>query len=157
MERSESQRKYYDGNKVAIMSAQRKRRNTIRHNGLRTVYCAGKMTGLPGLGFDKFDAARDKLQREGWLVYSPADNDRKNGFDPDADTVETSPSQYSEMFRWDIARLLEADAIYMLSNWRDSEGAITEHRIAKAIGLDIMYEGRDATRGASLSDAEASQ
>lgn len=39
-----------------------------------------------------------------------------------------------------IAELSRCDAIYMLSNWRDSEGAIIEHQIAKTTGMEIFYD-----------------
>src|ERR1044072_2986751 len=41
----------------------------------KTVYLAGKMSGLPHFGFDKFaEAARDLRKRE-FLVLSPAEMD----------------------------------------------------------------------------------
>jgi hypothetical protein len=40
----------------------------------------------------------------------------------------------------DIWELLFCDAIYMQSNWKDSRGARIEYRVAKLIGLKIIFE-----------------
>lgn len=40
----------------------------------------------------------------------------------------------------DLEILKRCDAIYLLSNWRDSEGAKTEKELAEKIGLKILYQ-----------------
>lgn len=42
-----------------------------------------------------------------------------------------------------IELLKRCDAIYMLDGWRDSEGSVEELRIAKEIGLRVMFERYD--------------
>jgi hypothetical protein len=138
--RSEIQRKYYDANRAAIMTAQRERRKAKRSNGKRSCYLAAPMTDCPGLNFSAFDRARDKYAALGYDVRSPADNDRANGLDPDADTTSTTREWYAAMYRWDMRQLLEVDAIVMLPGWRDSRGATTEHGIAVALGLQIIED-----------------
>ena len=43
--------------------------------------------------------------------------------------------------RQDVKALCDCDAIYMLTNWADSKGAIIEHTIAMYLGMRVVYEG----------------
>ena len=42
--------------------------------------------------------------------------------------------------RHDIKLLCDCDAIYMLNGWRESAGAKIEHKLARDIGIEIIYE-----------------
>jgi len=47
---------------------------------------------------------------------------------------------YEEGLRTCIKLLCECDTIYMLHGWSQSLGAKLEHKIADAIGMNIIYE-----------------
>lgn len=117
------------------------------------VYIAGPMTGYERFNFDAFDTAAYTLRKQGKEVFSPADHDRellgksrdwvpsvsdsegpwlKWGI-PNAPTLRT---MLGDDLRW-IAQ--HADALHMLKGWEKSRGAITEHALGVALGLEITY------------------
>ena len=102
------------------------------------VYCAGPMRGYPAFNFPAFFAAADRLRADGWTVLNPAEHDKDGGFDETQETLEGFDLHAA--FRWDIEAVLRSDAIYMLAGWELSTGANIEHSVAKAIGLEVLYE-----------------
>jgi len=75
------------------------------------IYIAGKMTGDPGYPF-KFARAAELLKASGHIVLNPANN-----------PIGMSREAYMQI---DIAMMGQADAVYFLSDWRDSPGAQLE-------------------------------
>ena len=92
------------------------------------VYISGKMTGLEKSNFKKkFALAEKLLVSNGYDVINPA---RLSDFN----------LTYAEFMLIDTTLVTMCDAIYMLNNWRDSNGAKEELALAEAKGLKIMYE-----------------
>lgn len=93
------------------------------------VYISGRITGL---SFDEveqmFDKAEKRLTDTGFTPVNPL----KNGL--------SRSSTWEEHMKRDIAMLLECDAIYILSNWKESRGAALERHIAKELGLMIIEQ-----------------
>ena len=93
-------------------------------------YISGKITGL-----DLEDAKA--------LFKEAADNLKEMGLTP-LNPMEIIP--YNEEFEWedymlaDIKELFKCDAIFMLSNWKDSKGARVERAIAYEMDLTVFYE-----------------
>ena len=106
---------------------------------MSVVYIAGPMTGKPSFNFPAFDAAEARLRAQGWDVRNPAAHDRETGFDPD-DPTALEAFDLCAAFRWDIAQVLAADAIYLLEGWEASKGVAVELAVAKAIGIAVIYE-----------------
>ena len=99
------------------------------------IYIAGPMTGIPEYNKPAFEAATIRI-KEMWkgtalptTVINPARN--YGGY---------QGLTHARYMRYSIHQLLIVDAVYMLNNWELSEGATTEHTIAKSLGLDIYYE-----------------
>ena len=90
----------------------------------KKVYIAGKITGLKDYQ-NKFWVAKMILERQGHLVMNPA--------------VLPAGFDYEDYMKICFAMIDVCDAVYMLSNWRDSPGAIREYEYAK--GKKIMFEG----------------
>lgn len=92
------------------------------------VYISGKMTGLNRVEFKKrFFEAEKMLMQYGYDVINPA-------------ILSDFNLTYAEFMLIDTTLLTMCDAIYMLNNWRDSNGAKEELALAEAKGLKIMYE-----------------
>lgn len=92
------------------------------------VYISGKMTGLRKSEVEfKFTLAETYLRANGYDVVNPA---RMSDFN----------LSYAEFMLIDTTLVTMCDAIYMLNNWRDSNGAKEELALAEAKGLKIMYE-----------------
>lgn len=90
------------------------------------VYVSGPMTGLPGLNFAAFNAAAAALRQRGMTVVNPAE------LNPDPDAT------WRECMRTDIAALCTCDAIVLLPGWNRSKGALLEHTVAEALGLQVF-------------------
>lgn len=115
------------------------------------------MTGIEYFNFPAFDKARDMLRLLGHEVFNPADHDRsllgKNTAwlptlsDSDGTwkywSIPNAPDLRT-MLGADLAWIAkEAEGIFMLNNWENSKGANAEWALAKALGLKIMYEGKE--------------
>lgn len=91
------------------------------------IYISGKISGLPiGEVVTKFRDAERKLRKFGQTPINPLEN----GLPLEA--------EWADQMGKDIALLLRADAIYMLSDWRQSEGATLEYLIARQRRMRIF-------------------
>lgn len=94
---------------------------------IRKIYISGKITGLPiGEVIAKFRTAEGKIRRFGFEPISPLDN----GLPRDA--------EWADQMGKDIALLLRSDAIYMLPDWQQSEGAMIEYLVARQRRMRIF-------------------
>lgn len=105
-------------------------------------YIAGKMRDLPDFGFPAFDAATKRLRARGYEVFSPAERDLKNGFDPTGLSGDLSEFMTMADLRDALANDTDficrrATHIFMLSGWASSKGATAERALALALGLTI--------------------
>lgn len=94
----------------------------------KDIYIAGKISGEDRAKCTmKFGAAQMKLEKQGYNVVNPLAlvNDWRIG--------------WAEAMRICIAELvISCDAIYLLSDWQQSRGAVLEATIARALGLEII-------------------
>ncbi len=93
-------------------------------------YISGPMTGLPDYNKKAFDKAERFLQCVGHKTVNPHDITNRLG--------ETT---YEEYLKADIIEMLtKCNAIYMLKGFEQSKGAKLELEIAKACGLNVMFD-----------------
>ena len=93
------------------------------------IYIAGRMTGLPDKGRALFKKAEDTIREAGHIPLNPAllpDNMPREKYMPIC-----------------MAMLEAADAIFMLGNWEDSNGAALERIYAQYQGKVILMEGEN--------------
>jgi len=117
----------------------------------KVIYISGKMGEkvLSEKTIAKFNAAQKRLEKDGWEVVNPADGQ----FQREAERVVTMEEArwrneniegefdwYSYILLFDLHIVAPCDAIYMLSDWRDSPGATSEHAYALACQKEIIYE-----------------
>lgn len=89
---------------------------------MKKVYISGQITGLPEPVYKKlFSDAERTLKAMGYDVVNPA----KKGIVPGY--------KWTDYMKEDIKQLCDCDAIYFLSNWVNSRGAIMERDIAKQL------------------------
>ena len=94
---------------------------------IQKIYISGKITGLPiNEVIAKFQATEAKIRRFGFEAVSPL----RNGLPLE--------SEWADQMGKDIALLLRADAIYMLPDWQQSEGATLEYLIARQRRMRIF-------------------
>lgn len=105
----------------------------------KKIYIAGPMSGLPDFNFPAFFAAQAKLEADGWTVFNPAAKEQEAKLDPiavatgDARAAIAKGFDFRECFTWDMEKVIEATAIFMLPGWVASPGATAEHAVAVAM------------------------
>jgi len=92
------------------------------------VYIAGRISGDDKARW-KFEDAEMLLAEQGHTPISPI---RLADAYPDL--------AYEQYMMIDFALVEMADAVYLLKDWRNSPGAVREHKHAKAIGKKIIEE-----------------
>lgn len=89
------------------------------------VYISGKLTGInPTERETLLSAAKTRLTLQGYEVTEPTATDPGN----------------IEQRKADLLRLLDCNAIFMLTDWELSEKATLEREIAEWLGVSIEYE-----------------
>ena len=89
------------------------------------VYIAGKITGYPNYK-EHFKRAEEHLKALGHTVMNPA--------------ILPEGFHWRDYMHICIPMLDVCEAIYLLNNWRDSDGAKIEYHTANMSNKIIMYE-----------------
>ncbi|MCL2291209.1 MAG: DUF4406 domain-containing protein [Bacteroidetes bacterium] len=90
------------------------------------VYIAGKVTGLNlADAFVKFGTAEFQLKQAGYDVVNPM-------------RICSQSWSWEKCMKACIMGLVQCDAIYLLPDWKESEGARLEYYIAKKLKLKII-------------------
>lgn len=90
------------------------------------VYIAGQMANLPDLGKAKFSAAAKELRDRLFSVLNPAEL-------PDGMPVD----RYMPIC---LAMVQAADTVYVLNNWKNSNGARIEVQYARYQGKNLVFQ-----------------
>ncbi|MGE0371903.1 MAG: DUF4406 domain-containing protein [Gammaproteobacteria bacterium] len=92
------------------------------------LYLSGPMTGRPDFNHEEFTAYATDLRNAGHVVISPHEN-----FGGETGLGRT------EYLRHDLLTILgtRPDGIAVMPDWWDSDGAVLEVRVAKAVGIPI--------------------
>lgn len=93
------------------------------------IYISGKITGEENY-MEKFQEVEERLIAEGYKVFNPASI---NSMMPDGTT-------YEEYMKVSFCLIDIADAVYMMSGWELSKGAIRELHYANAMGKKAYFE-----------------
>lgn len=99
---------------------------------MKKVYIAGRITGMEEKAFSIFENAEKYISNNELLCSLEIVNPMKLPHNHD----RTWASYMKEC----IKNLCDCDYIFMLSNWKESKGAIIEHDIAKNLQINIIYE-----------------
>ena len=98
----------------------------------KTIYVAGPMAGKTDLNHAAFNAAAERLLREGWNVVNPVELNK---------AIEISgPEMADAVMDAELAIIPHLDAIYLLKGWEDSVGAKKELRVALDNNLIVILE-----------------
>ena len=104
------------------------------------VYISGKIGEevLSAATREKFAKAEAYLREWDFDVFNPTTSGL--GKLADERAVQNGTDFYTEIMKLDLEQLQGCDAIYMLSDWKDSPGARRELAEASKLGLPIWYE-----------------
>jgi len=106
----------------------------------KTLYLAGPIRNEPNY-WDRFNAAHEWLEAQGWHVVNPLDLTHAFGTPSE---VQSNPRLLRAVMDAELAAIPHLDAIYLLRGWERSEGARAELAVALAHGKQILLEGADA-------------
>src|SRR6185369_2894342 len=109
------------------------------------------MSGYPEFNFPAFFRAAEDLAPYYDVVWNPAAKSIEADLDPEAcktgdnKLVIEKGFNFREAYLWDVQKVIESDAIYMLKGWQYSPGAVGEHAVAVTMkkhypDYDIIYE-----------------
>ena len=106
---------------------------------MKLIYVAGKYRGQnENEVWGNINLARShalELWKQGWAVICPHTNSIFMGHG-------TKDKDCFDLFlQGDFEMLRRCDAIYMLPNWKQSEGAKAEFAMADELGLEIIFAG----------------
>ena len=97
--------------------------------GIKTIYISGKISGLPiSEVISKFQRSCAKVKRFGLEPKNPLDN----GLPWDA--------AWEDQMSKDISILLRCDAIYLLPDYLESDGAKIELAVAKQCQMPVFID-----------------
>ena len=91
----------------------------------KRIYVSGRISGTRDYAC-RFAAAETRLLLRGHDAINPVKRTKKG--------------KYADMIRADLRLIDECDAVYMLKDWMQSQGARLEHDYAAATGKEIIYE-----------------
>lgn len=95
----------------------------------KRIYVAGKIGNLPEEVWQmNFLEARNEVFGMGCIPVCPTKLPHNHG------------RTWSEYMKEDLAAMLTCDGVYAQRNWQDSPGATIEVNLAKAIGMEIIYQ-----------------
>lgn len=90
------------------------------------VYISGPMTGHEDHNFPAFNDAAEVLRIAGFEVENPAEKG----------IIEEW--SWEDYLRYDLAKLVECEAIHLLPGWRSSRGARLEAYVAGELGMHFL-------------------
>ena len=95
------------------------------------------MRGYSLFNFPAFDAETARLRALGHTVFSPAERDRQDGFNP----VTSSAKTIDFYMAIDLPEVCKADAIVVLPGWEKSQGSNIEVAVGIEVGKKILHAG----------------
>lgn len=93
------------------------------------IYISGPITKDKNY-YEKFLNAEKRLKEAGYEVINPAK----------IATLLPNSFEYGDYMDIDLNLLKKCDAIYLLKNWKNSLGAVIEQKLAKELGLKVIYQ-----------------
>lgn len=126
-------------------------------NDKELLYLAGPMRGYPEFNSAAFDECQHFMERAGFHVVNPAEQNRISGFDATGFTgyedLEQSGFDLAETMSRDFDWIINhCDTIVMLPGWEKSRTATTQKFVAEMIGVNVVYFDASKGEGEQLSE-----
>ncbi len=100
----------------------------------KRAYLAGQMRGCPEYNFPAFHEATERLRAMNWEVFSPAERDLEDGFNP----LKDKAKDLSYYMAIDLPEVCKSDVVVVLLGWGKSQGARLEVYVACELGKQIL-------------------
>jgi len=95
---------------------------------MKSIYISGKITGMEEEAFELFEKAEKQFR----LIDVNVVNPMKLKHDHD--------KSWNSYMKECIKALCDCDTIYMLTNYKESKGAIIELNLAIELGIDVIFQ-----------------
>lgn len=96
---------------------------------MKKCYIAGKIGELHEAQYKaNFKQAKIEVLKLGYKPISPIELPHEHG------------RTWSEYMREDLIEMLKCDAVYAMTNWRQSPGATIEIHTALSVGINIIHQ-----------------
>ena len=108
---------------------------------MKTIYVAGKVRGLPFQEVrEKFENKTKELRAAGYMVRNPVAlvEMYNNCQEYIGGRLLNDGNSRNETLRFCLKQMLDCDGIYLLPDWKWSEGAKVEKWVAERVGMTIM-------------------
>lgn len=118
------------------------------------VYISGKIGGevISDATRQKFARAEEMLKAKGYQVFNPCDERwqkilrreyEHDNYVQSPWLIDKFPDFYAYCLLRDLMVLSTKDAIYMLADWTESDGANVELDFARATGKQLFWESKE--------------
>ncbi|UKK48743.1 DUF4406 domain-containing protein [Prevotella sp. E9-3] len=109
------------------------------------VYISGKIGEevLSEATRQKFAEAEQMLKAKGYETFNPTTSGLGGYAEYNVKNAMYKTSFYQEILLCDLVQLAQCDAIYMLADWSESNGANVELDFAVATGKQRFWEGEE--------------
>lgn len=98
----------------------------------KKIYIAGKVTGLPEKYVEKkFNKVQHILEAIGYKVINPINEVLKHG--------DGWATNWEDAMYICIEAMLDADIVFFMWDWRESEGAKLEYKICINLGITAIH------------------
>ena len=104
----------------------------------KTIYIAGKMTGIKDFNFPRFAIKASELKAKEVNVVNPADIALK--FVNGKMSLLKDESTINKIIKLELEALAMCDSIYLLKGWETSKGAKKELQLAILLDKEIICE-----------------
>ena len=94
------------------------------------IYLSGKISGIEDSAFELFEEAEKDILIDGHEVVNPIKLPHKHD--------KTWEAYMKEC----VKALMDCDAVYALSNWKESKGARMEVKLAKKLNIRVIKQNK---------------
>ena len=98
------------------------------------VYLSGPMTGIENYNCDGFSNAEKEIWKRAKNVEVLNPWVLSGVVSAECARLGATP-EYYDYLRYDIQKLMTADAVFLLDGWENSKGAVIENEIAQKVGI----------------------
>jgi len=95
---------------------------------MKKIYLSGKITGIEDEAIELFAKAETEVRKMGFEPVNPLSLNHNHD------------KSWQSYLRVDIQALCDCDIIFLLHNWKDSEGAQLELTIANCLEMPVMQQ-----------------
>lgn len=95
---------------------------------MKKIYVSGKITGIESEAEALFEQAEKECIEMGYIPINPMKLNHNHD------------KSWTAYMREDIVAMMGCESIYMMNNWKESNGAKVERELAIKLEFEILYQ-----------------